>query len=290
LCVIGMSTFGIETNLTRCIAQNAHGPQDTEALQSLFIGNHKTRADFVAWTMPREDSDDGLRDSIGFKLSDRTRPARLEFSIISLYQQIWMDMRQFNILLATLPLNSIASLTVKGRMPLRKEDWYSHASRWHKLERVRLSCAAVPTFQEMIEDAAVLGAPLLPSLGELILVNISLNAQKVYYLCDMLIDCIELGIPLRTLDLRTCTATNRAVQLLGEIVVDVQGPVNNLGERRRGSAGVLGEERGRDDEDDGVLGFDDVPNFVGSWDLDDEDEHSAIGEVNNGGGDDDDDD
>ena len=34
------------------------------------------------------------------------------------------------------------------------------------------------------------------------------NAQNVHYLCDKLIECVELGIPLRTLDLRTCTATS----------------------------------------------------------------------------------
>ena len=77
----------------------------------------------------------------------------------------------------------------------------------------------------MFEDVAVLEDPLFPSLEELILVDISLNAQKVYYLCDMLIECVELGIPLGTLNLRTCIASNRAVQLLSEIVVDVWGPV-----------------------------------------------------------------
>ena len=43
---------------------------------------------------------------------------------------------------------------------------------------MRLFCAAVPTFRGMFEDAAVLGDPLLPSLEELILVNISLNARS----------------------------------------------------------------------------------------------------------------
>jgi hypothetical protein len=206
-----------------------------------------------------------------------------------------MDIQLYNALLVALPLNSITSLTVKGRTPLSMEGWHSHALRWHKLERVRLFCAAVPAFRGMFEDAVVHGDPLLPSLEELILSDISLNAQKVYYLCDMLIGCVELGILLRTLDLRTCTATNRAVQLLSEIVVDVQGPVRkvsgDLNGRRRGSTGVLGKEGGRDDEDDEEPGLDEVPNFVGSWDLDDDDdEHFATGEVNNGGDEDDEDD
>jgi hypothetical protein len=256
----------VAEHLIQCVTQNAHGPQDAEALQSLFIGGNKTRADIAAWTMPRQDSGDGLRSSID--LPDGTRPARLEFGIRILYSH-GMDIQLYNAVLAALPLNSIASLTVEGLPPLSKEDWRSHASRWHKLERVRLFNDAVPAFRAMFEDAAEPGDPLLPSLDELILVDISLNAQKVYYLCDMLIECVELGIPLRTLDLRTCTATNRAVQLLSEIVVDVRGPVKNeSGDpngRRRGSAGVLGEEGGRGEEEDGV---DVVTSFLGSWDDD----------------------
>ena len=124
----------------------------------------------------------------------------------------------------------------------------------------------------MFEDAAVIGAPLLPSLEEIILVDISLNAPKAYYLCDMLIECVRLGIPLKTLDLRTCTASNRAFRLLSEILVDVKGPVRkesgDLNGRRRGSAGVLGEDGGGREEGDEEPGFDGIPNFVGSWDLD----------------------
>ena len=295
LCVIAdidLSVYGSVNDLIQCVAQNAHGPQDTKALQSLFIGDNKKRADFVAWTMPRQDSDDGLGSSIYWP--DRTRPTRLEFSIKKHWQSSEMpvDIQQYNALFSALPLNSIASLTVKGRTPLRKEDWRSHASRWPKLERVRLCYDVVPAFRGVFEDAAVLGTPLLPSLEELILVKISLNAQKVYYLCDMLIERIELGVPLRTLDLRTCTTTSRAIQLLSEIVVDVQGPVMKesgyLNGRRRGS-GILGEEGGRDDDDE-EPGFD-VPNLVGSWDLDnDDDEHLAVGEVNNGEEDEDDED
>jgi hypothetical protein len=71
---------------------------------------------------------------------------------------------------------------------------------------------------------------------------------SVYYLYDMLIEFVELGLPLRTLDLRTCTTDDRVVQLLSEIVVDIQGPVKErsgyLDWRRPGGAGVLGEEGG----------------------------------------------
>jgi hypothetical protein len=39
-------------HLIQCVAQNTHGPQDTKALQSLFIRDNKKRADIVAWAMP----------------------------------------------------------------------------------------------------------------------------------------------------------------------------------------------------------------------------------------------
>jgi len=53
-----------------------------------------------------------------------------------------MDVQLYKALLAAISLNSIASVTVKGRTPLSKKNWHSHASRSHKLKRVRLSCAA----------------------------------------------------------------------------------------------------------------------------------------------------
>ena len=108
------------------------------------------------------------------------------------------------------------------------------------------------------------------------------NARNVHYLCDVLIECVELGIPLRTLDPRTCTATssNCAVQLPSEIVVDVQGHVKKksgyLNGKRRRSASAGGLEEGESDDDE-EPGFNDVPNFAEYWDLnDDDDENFAV--------------
>ena len=113
LCVdvqVDSSKYGSVNHLIQCVAQNAHGPQDTEALQSLFIQHNKERVGIVAWTMPRQDSDDGLRCSI-----DKTPPARLEFSILWRRRQAGMGIKQYNTLLSALPLNSITSLTVVHR-------------------------------------------------------------------------------------------------------------------------------------------------------------------------------
>ena len=42
---------------------------------------------------------------------------------------------------------------------------------------------------------------------------------------DILIERVEQGVPLEYLDLRTCLAAYRAIQLLAEIVVDVKEPL-----------------------------------------------------------------
>ena len=250
-------------NLVPYVAHNANGPQDVEGLQSLFVGGNRTRTEIVAWAMPRQDTDDGF-----CKSGDLTgvRLVRVAFSVLNRNWRLGMDIRLYDTLLTALPLNSITSLTVKGRKPLSRWVWHNHALAWHRLERVRLSRTAVPAFREMLEDAPR-GGSLLPSLEELVLINVSLNAQKVFCLRNMLIKLIELKSPLRTLDLRTCIASNRAVRLLSEIVVDVKGPdkeSRDFYNKRRGRMDALDSEGEGYEE----YGFDDMSLFLGSWDWD----------------------
>jgi hypothetical protein len=68
--------------------------------------------------------------------------------------------------------------------------------------------------------------PRLPMLTKLILLDARLTAIRTFNLRDMLIERVEQGVPLEYLDLRTCVAANRAIQLLAEIVVDVQEPLD----------------------------------------------------------------
>ena len=273
------------------VVRNTHRPQDTEPLQSLFIGGDKSHAEIVAWNAPGKDINDGLCSSAG--LPDGIHLARVAFSIVNKNWRTRNDIPLYDALLTALPLSSIASLTVKGGTPLTGQVWRNHAPRWHKLRRVRLFPTSVPAFRGVIKDALSLG-PLLPSLEELVLINVSLNAAKVYYLNNMLNDLVELKLPLKTLDLRTCIASDWAVQILSKIVVDVQAPVKKeLDEERKESIEVFGEEEesdegeegdsdegeeGESDEgeeggsDEGEDGLDDVPPLqAGSWDIDDYD-------------------
>jgi hypothetical protein len=251
--------------LTPHVVRNTHGPQDADVLQSLFIGGDKSRAEIVAWNVPGKDTDDELCSSA--RVPDGISLARVAFSTVNKTWRTRMDVPLFDALLTALPLNSIVNLTVKGRTPLSRQVWRNHAPRWQKLRRVRLFPTAVPAFGGVIEDAlcSLSGSPL-PALEELVLMDVSLNAAKVYYLINMLNDLVKLKISLKKLDLRTCIASDRAVQLLGKIVVDVQVPVTKeSNEERQGSTEVLGEE-GRRDE--GEHESDDVPPLVGSWDVD----------------------
>ena len=104
-------------------------------------------------------------------------------------------------------------------------------------------------------------------MEELVLINVSLTAQRVYYLYHML---SKLENPLTTLDLRTCIVPDWAVQLLSVIVADVLGPTRRESGypygKRRGKNGVLEEERGGDHGSDGIS----LP--LGSWDTEDEDD------------------
>ena len=269
LCVNAKTTHRTVTSqLISCVARNAYGPQDTEALQSLFIGDLGYGAAAVAWTVPwQDDTYDGSRFSVD--LPDGIRLARVAFGIIHPGLQSMMAGTHHE-LLAALPLNHIVSLTIKDRALYRcMRAWRDYASRWNKLQRVRLFSSAVPSFQKMLEDAPR-GDPLLPSLEELVLINVSLTEQKVYYLYNTLSKLVELENPITTLDLRTCIAHDWAVQLLSGIVVNVLGPT------KRGSGYSYGGRRGRNGVlEEGDHGSDETSLPLGSWYTEDEDDSDS---------------
>ena len=78
----------------------------------------------------------------------------------------------------------------------------------------------------LLQDSGGRECPLLPLLTELELIGNTLSARRTRLLCDTLMKRVEQGVPLEVLDLRSCNATNLAIRLLSEIVVDVWGPEN----------------------------------------------------------------
>ena len=202
------------------VAQNANGPQDTDALQSVLIGGERAHAEIVAWTVP--DADSRVCDSI--TMSTTSASARVVFLAKNWEWSSGTDSLIFDDLFTHLPLGSISTLTALNNARLDKEVWLRHAQSWPLLERVRLVCTALKSFREMLVEDPPPNGPLLPSLTKLNLLDVSLAVKRTYHLRDMLIERVEQGVPLEVLDLSTCLGADRAVQLFEEIVVDVQRP------------------------------------------------------------------
>ncbi|KAI9444615.1 hypothetical protein H4582DRAFT_2070349 [Lactarius indigo] len=135
--------------------------------------------------------------------------------------------------MAALPMDSIVTLASQDPTSLlNKQSWFRHAPRWPLLQHVHLGTPAARGFTEMLlEDNGGRECPLLPSLVKLVLVDTALSARRTFRLCNMLMKRVEQGVPLEVLDLSTCLATSRAIELLREIVVDVLSPEKSL-ERR----------------------------------------------------------
>ncbi|KAI9449845.1 hypothetical protein F5148DRAFT_619771 [Russula earlei] len=261
------------------IARNAHGTQDIEPLRSMLISGEPTRAELLAWTLP--DADAKVSDPI--TLLKAAPSARVVFSAVGRLWHPGTDTAIIDALLMHLPMKSISTLSAQNHARLSKKLWISHAPSWPLLERARLAPTAVRPFREMLIEDPSPDGPRLPSLTKLILHNVSLTSLRTYHLRDMLIHRVEQGVPLEALDLRSCFAAVRAIQLLAEIVVDVQAPANTLEiddriyVNMRGNVDIFDEEEEvstDDDKYDGGPGpwHDDSDEYEEDWDENDEDD------------------
>ena len=244
------------------VARNAHGPQDTAPLQTILLDEEAMHVKIVAWTVPEADA--AVCDLL--TLVKASASARLVFLVTP--DSGWTDGTEtviFDAMLSRLPLNAISTLSAQNNARLSKEVWLSHAPRLAMLKRALLVPTAVRAFREMLEeDATPNDLPRLPQLTKLILSKASLTALRTYHLRNMLVKRKEHGAPLEVLDLRSCIGTDRAIQLLSEIVGNVQGPATTLKEglpaffnwERR--VGPFDEEEERTDDDE----YDDGP---GPW-------------------------
>ena len=205
------------------VARYAHGSQDTAPLQSILFSSELWSTYILIWTVP--DADVELPRPIS-----ETFSARLVFRASGVgWWRKGTDTILFDAMLTHLPLNSISTLTAQDHTRLSKDFWVSHSPRLAMLRRARLVPSAVKAIREMLhEDPPPHGPPQLPRLTKLILVKFSLTALRTYYLRDTLAKRREQGAPLEVLDLRTCAATGRAIEMLAETVGSVQGPAKLL--------------------------------------------------------------
>jgi hypothetical protein len=202
------------------ISRNISGLQDAEPLRSILVSGERTRAEVLAWSTPNTDVKVyGPATFVSASVS-----ARLMFAATGKDWLEGVDTVIFDALLTLLPVNSVSTLSAQNLTRLSKEFWLSHVPRWPLLEQARLVPTAVKAFRDMLAEDAPPDGPRLPSLTKLILVHVTLTTDRAHHLRDMLIGRVEQGVPMEVLDLRTCVAADRAVQLLTEIVVDVQEP------------------------------------------------------------------
>ncbi|KAF8262410.1 hypothetical protein EI94DRAFT_1743691 [Lactarius quietus] len=211
------------------VSRHAHGSQDSQPLQSVFVSSETTRTHILAWTEP--DIDVELRTPISLFVA--TRSARVTFIAINEFWSPGVDVGVFDAAMAALPLDSVVTFTAQDRTKLlEKEVWLRHAPRWPLLQHVRLTPTAAHGLRGiLLEDNGGRESTLLPSLTNLVLIQGTLGARRTLRLCDVLMKRVEQGVPVETLDLYTCNASVRAVELLREIVVDVVGPAETLDEK-----------------------------------------------------------
>ena len=272
-------------------SRNAHGPRDGEPLRSILVSGEPSLTEVVMWTAGGADME--VQNPVS--LIGATLTARAIFTASGHTWRFGTDVEIFDATLAALPLGSLNTLTVQNSSRFTERLWLAHAPRWPLLERVRLVGTVVKSFTTVLAKQTPSEGPLLPSLTKLSLLN-TLHTDDMSQLLDMLTKRVEQGVPLEALDLRACEATDQAVRLFGEIVVDVQGP--DAGFRSTGwwptlsnwsrDMGLLLFHRDADgnddgDDDDGVLSDNSLMlnppwfhGYVNSDDEDEEDEHEEL--------------
>ncbi|KAH9041368.1 hypothetical protein EDB85DRAFT_2108767 [Lactarius pseudohatsudake] len=206
------------------VVPHAHGPQDTQPLQSMCVSRCDMFGEIFVWAFP--DIDVELLNEQAFL--DTAYSARVAFSVKNRYwsRSPEVGMATFDAVMEALPLDGLVTLTAQNRIrPLTEQFWLRHAHKWPLVRCVRLTQPAERGFREMVlEDNGGRDSPLFLLLTKLVLVENALFERRTLRLCDTFMKRVEQGVPLEVLDLTTCFATGRSVELLSEIVVDVLRP------------------------------------------------------------------
>jgi hypothetical protein len=221
LCIQAKSVLlggGDVLKLLPYVAQHSHGSQDTQPLQNVAIRGGRNPIEILAYP----DTNVSLHHLHFFSAVASTAPR------VALYITCRFTTEILGAAMTALPLDNLLKLTIElYRARLDEEFWRNHAPRWPLLESMRLAPHPARVFAEMIlEDDGGQENTLLPSLKNLALSESTLTVPRALRLRDALMMRVDQGVPLETLDLRSCYATNCAdysvaVELLSEIVVYV---------------------------------------------------------------------
>ena len=203
------------------VARHAHGPQDSQPLQSVLICSDGDPADILAWSVP----DINVRVQRPSTFLAETNPPRVALSFTSkewFYPAI--QLRLIDAAMSALPLGDLVTLIAQDfTEPPDKQFWLRHSPQWPLLRHVQLAESFQRGFKEMMLDYnGAREGPLFPSLKELALAGaVSGNWESA------LMKRMEQGVPLELLDLRMCVPRDFvALELPRENLVNILGPEN----------------------------------------------------------------
>ena len=215
------------------VPRHAHGPHDTQPLQSVLICSKSDHVNILAWSLP--DIDVEAHDP----------PTLLSMTRVALsfrsHNGDWIDRIQIiDTVMAGLPLDALFTLATHDEnytnRDLQTQPFWLHFSpKWPLLKRVQLSRHLASGFIEMLlEDDGGRERPLLPSLTELTLVGSPSYELSTLY--DALMKRVKQGVPMEMLDLSMCSMSwccDSSFQSLTEVVVDILGPEKSFMELDR---------------------------------------------------------
>ena len=117
------------------IVQHAHGPQDTQPLQSVLIRSNGRRVDILAWSVPNIDVE--IQDPPTFLAE--TLPPRVALSFTYLNgSPLRNPIELLDTAIAALPLDGLVTLVVQDFV-INEAFYFRHVPRWSLLCHVRLA-------------------------------------------------------------------------------------------------------------------------------------------------------
>jgi hypothetical protein len=211
LCINAKSVLlggGDVLQLLPYVARHSHGAHDTQPLQNVVIRGKRKHLKIFAYP----DTNAQLYSTV---------------PRVALFVRCLCIKEILDPAMTALPLDNLRKFTALDHTQLDEMFWHTYALRWPLLESVLLAPPAARGFRETIlQDNGGHENPLFPSLTNLALHEGTITAPRAHRLRDALMKRVDQGVPLETLDLRSCFATSCAdysvaVELLSEIVVYV---------------------------------------------------------------------
>ena len=203
------------------LSRHAHGPQDTQPLQSMLFTTELHGLMILAWSAPDIDV---VAQDVPTLIFTRLPPRVALFLICHDIVGCYPCSEILDAALPALPLSGLVTLfaSQSSVTPPDGQFWLRQVPKWPLLRYAQLEHYAQHGFRDMLLDGSKC-SPVLPLLAELVFVD---NIAEDWAVA--LTRRAELGFPLKRLDLRKCVPYRpcqlEQVSLLSEIVVDFLGP------------------------------------------------------------------